>query len=317
MIGHRLTLGAAGVDVGGSVPSATALFAGGYATARSNVIDTIDIATTGNATDFGDLTVARLNLSAASNGANNRAVFAGGSDATHTNNMIDYVSMASAGNAVDFGDLAQPAQSLGGTSNGTNGRAVFGGGAMINPPYFSQLEYITISTTGNAATFGNLSATRSNLAATSNATNNRGVFSGGMYSSDMNVIDYITISTTGNAIDFGDLTTVTQQHAALSSGENNRGIFGGGSPSNKTLTSYINISSTGNATACSGGLTVGRSRVSGTSNGVGNRGVFGGGTTGTAVSNVLDYLTINTASTTQDFGDLTVARYGVGATSNA
>ena len=48
------------------------LFAGGYAypadPANSNVIDFVTIASTGNATDSGDLTAVKQNLTTASNG---------------------------------------------------------------------------------------------------------------------------------------------------------------------------------------------------------------------------------------------------------
>ena len=45
------------------------------------------------------------------------------------------------------------------------------------------------------------------------------------------------------------------------------------------------------------------------------RGVFGGGHTPTVI-NVIDFVTIATASNATDFGDLTVARLASGACSN-
>ena len=46
-----------------------AIFGGGYISSnRTNVIDYIDISTTGNATDFGDLTLARRGAVGSSNG---------------------------------------------------------------------------------------------------------------------------------------------------------------------------------------------------------------------------------------------------------
>ena len=64
------------------------------------------------------------------------------------------------------------------------------------------IDYITISTTGNAVDFGDLTVGRNGLAACSDGT--KGVFGGGGAPDD--VIDYITIQTTGNAVDFGNLT---------------------------------------------------------------------------------------------------------------
>jgi len=65
-----------------------------------NVIEYITIASTGNGTDFGDLTTSRGSLAACSNAT--RGVFGGG---TGSSNVLDYVTIASTGDATDFGDL--------------------------------------------------------------------------------------------------------------------------------------------------------------------------------------------------------------------
>jgi len=76
----------------------------------------VTIATTGNATDFGDLTAARRYVAGAS--SETRGVFAGGqNDASANQNVIDYVTIASAGNATDFGDLVRSMSDFGGCSN--------------------------------------------------------------------------------------------------------------------------------------------------------------------------------------------------------
>jgi hypothetical protein len=79
------------------------------------------------------------------------------------------------------------------------------------------MDYITIATTGNATSFGNLTIGRYAVSATSN--NTRGVCAGGYDNSTYkNVIDYITISTTGNATDFGDLTSLKCAVGSCSNG---------------------------------------------------------------------------------------------------
>ena len=87
-----------------------ALFAGGgnigspFVTV--NTIQFVTIATTGNATDFGDLTASRYNGGALSNST--RGCFVGGvtyPGATRQN-IIDFVNIATTGNAKDFGDIA-------------------------------------------------------------------------------------------------------------------------------------------------------------------------------------------------------------------
>jgi len=68
------------------------------------------------------------------------------------------------------------------------------------------IDYITISTTGDASDFGNLTIAREFLGSCANQT--RGTWSGGSTgdgSSNENRIDYVTIATTGDAGDFGDL----------------------------------------------------------------------------------------------------------------
>jgi len=66
------------------------------------------------------------------------------------------------------------------------------------------IDYITISTGPTCIDFGDLITSISEFAATSNGTNERGIFAGGY--EDNNVINYITISTPSNTTDFGDLT---------------------------------------------------------------------------------------------------------------
>jgi len=91
--------------VAGAASSTRALFGGGFTGARTNVIDYVTIATTGNVSDFGDLTVARNGLGGMA--SSTRAVFAGGWNGASSYNVIDYVTIASTGNATSFGSLIQ------------------------------------------------------------------------------------------------------------------------------------------------------------------------------------------------------------------
>jgi len=282
------------------------VFGGGEGT--TNVIDYVTISTTGDATDFGDLTVSRERFGATSNGVTGRGVFAGGYTAypARTTTM-DYIAILTLGDATDFGDLLTARAFLDGCSNRTNNRGVFGGG--ITADYSDVLEYITISTTGNAQDFGDLSDTKYGKAACSNGETDRGLFAGGLtgYS---DVIDHITISTNSNATNFGDLYMARAHLAATSNGTNDRGVFGGGgTPTATNLIDYVTISTTGNATIF-GELTVARSLFSACSNYTSNRGLFVGDI------NIIDYVTITSTGDAIDFGDLTVARYGVSACSN-
>jgi hypothetical protein len=230
-----------GVFGGGTTPTP--------ALTRFNVIEYITISSTGNAIDFGDLSVDKFNLSACS--SSTRGIFAGGRTPTLLN-VIEYITISSTGDAVDFGDLSIPNVSIGACSSSTRG--VFGGGFTPTPAvtYFNTIEYITISSTGNAQDFGDLSVGKAFLSACSSST--RGIFAAGVTPTPaltrFNVIEYITISSTGNAIDFGDLSVGKNSLSACSS--STRGVFGGGFTTTPATTGfntieYITISSTGDA----------------------------------------------------------------------
>ncbi len=285
----------------GSMPISTArgFFAGGGAGANSNVIDYVTIVTTGNATDFGDLTVARNNPAGCA--SQTRGLFGGGSQAGDRNE-IDYITMASAGNATDFGDLTVARSLVGACSSSTRG--VWAGGDSAGTPQ-NVMDYVTIASTGNAADFGDLTVSRFAISGLASPT--RGLFGGGYTagSTTSNVIDYITIASTGNATDFGDLT-VSRGYTAASS-NSTRGVWGGGDIVGvlSNVIDYVTIASTGNATDF-GDLTVSRYGPAGCSSSL--RSLFGGGNNNITNQNVIDYVTIASVSNATDFGDLTVAR---------
>jgi hypothetical protein len=184
-------------------------------------------------------------------------------------------------------------------------RGLFGGGFVSSN--VNTIDYVTISSTGNALDFGDISAANANIAACSSST--RGIFGGG--NGPSNVLDYITISSTGNATDFGDLTVARRELCACSS--STRGIFGGGNSPLSNVLDYITVSSTGNA-ADFGDLTLSRFNFSACSSST--RGVFGGGVTPTA-NNTIDYVTISSTGNATDFGDLTEIRFAPGSCSSS
>jgi hypothetical protein len=118
--------------------NARGVFGGGASPGNTNVIDYITIATTGNASDFGDLTVSRHRLAACS--SSTRGVFGGGYGPTFSN-VLDYITIASVGNATDFGDLTVARRKPGACSSITRG--VFGGGGT--PTLQNVIDYITLA----------------------------------------------------------------------------------------------------------------------------------------------------------------------------
>jgi hypothetical protein len=185
---------------------------------QSNVIDRVTISTTGNAVDFGDLYIGQYYLTAVSNATLDRAVSGLGLTSGGYYSVLYYTTISTPGNAVSFGNTTENRLGAGGTSNGVNDRGVFcGGGGSFNS-YKNTIDYITISTTGNAVDFGDLTVGRAYIAATSNGTGERGVIGGGNSSETVvsNTIDYITINTSGNATDFGDMAQDRKKYAATS-----------------------------------------------------------------------------------------------------
>ena len=73
---------------------------------------------------------------------------------------IEYITFSSRGNAIDFGNLTTTKHYYGsGTSSSTRG--IFAAGEKYSPQtYRTEIDYITIATTGNAADFGDVTQSR-------------------------------------------------------------------------------------------------------------------------------------------------------------
>ena len=124
----------------------------------TNAIEFITIASTGDATDFGDLT--RTNSAyGGSCCSSTRGLFAGGynntpAPVTEVNN-IDYITIASTGNSLDFGDLVTAGFYNFGTSNKTRG--IFQGRLTTAPTSGDpMIDSVTIASTGNAVVWGEM-----------------------------------------------------------------------------------------------------------------------------------------------------------------
>ena len=310
-------------------PDATferAVFGGGAAPGNSNIIDYITVSSLGNATDFGDLTVALGSMNSGENSSKTRGIFGGGYNAgVGNNNTVNFITFASTGNATDFGDniiAVRGGSQLSSSTRGINGGGVAPGAPGASAEVLNVISFITIASAGNYADFGDMAIHSGQRAGFGNAT--IGLFAGG-YSipggpgdlrPSVNNIDNFTIATLGNASDFGDLNNATRLNAAFSS--TIRGIIsqGGVSPAGTALNviDFVTIASAGNASDF-GDLSA---NWSGFGGGVDNniRGVFAGGQVGPASTNILEYVTIATTGNTADFGDLTIIRRGMSSASN-
>ena len=233
-------------------------------------------------------------------------------------NNIEYVTITSTGNSQDFGDLTGNGRSdLGSCASATRAFAM-GGFDENTPNYNNEIDFVTISSTGNATDFGDLVVKRQPPACFSNAT--RGCCAGGyiiasltpLYSSNqgVNIIELITMTSAGNATDFGDMTVAYRNRDSCQSPT--RGILAGGynSPGDDTnVIEFVVTATTGNGVDF--GDTV-SGKVGWGQNGYGNatRGVFplasGGGPN--YVHDNLSYITLSTLGNTTEYGDLTTNR---------
>ena len=249
--------------VGTTASSSRGLVFGGYGgsphSANTDEIQFVTIASQGNATDFGNLTVGRQNPCVS--GSQTRAVAAGGGQPTQNVDTIDYVTIASQGNAVDFGDCTAANNN---SSDGGCGNATRGLFHTRTPNNTGAYFHYNIATTGNAAEFSDeVNSGNNTLAGGSNAV--RGLFQGGY---GTNAITAVTISTFGSAFDFGDQTTARYTAGAAASG-----------------TRYVSI----------GGSLITPSYV---------------------MTNTLEYVQIMTTGNTIDFGDLSITGYYITGMSN-
>ena len=102
-------------------------------------------------------------------------------------------------------------------AEGLGARALFGGGH--SPGYVDTIDFITISTLGNAIDFGDLSTDMTGYRASGCASPTRAVKIGGyMNPGTSNTICYVDIASLGNPIDFGDTVDTAGDTGSNSNG---------------------------------------------------------------------------------------------------
>jgi hypothetical protein len=203
-----------GINYAGALSSSTrGIWAGGSAgapiSAVVNTIQYVTISTLGNTLDFGDLTrPSTPNGSGLSSPT--RGLFAV-SDSPSNSSLINAITISNTGNAVEFGNLTTKNESTNASGFSNSTRGVWGSRLLTTPNAVTNtIDYVTISTFGNAVDFGD--ATTSGAPGGAVASSVRGVFCVGFNPTlspglrDQNVLNYVTIASTGDAIDFGDLT---------------------------------------------------------------------------------------------------------------
>ena len=197
------------------------VFMGGYKNSPSftytNTIQSVEVASVGYTSDFGDLTQTAGYTGCLGN--KTRGIRVGGTAPSNPGtNTMDYVTIAVKSNAIDYGDLSGSNNNSNNVNSPTRGIIQTYEGGTLN-----RIQFITIATTGNAQTFGELIKVRQDGAGMSNSV--RGIYIGGS-PMPVSFMEFLTISTTGNGSVFGDLSTITFREGGHASPV--RGVISGG-----------------------------------------------------------------------------------------
>ena len=279
---------------------------GGYGPDYNNGMNSIEIATTGSAVDFGD---ASANSGFGSGmGSSTRGVFKQGRGPSYST-TIEFVKFSSLGGVSEFGTDNGSSQDSS-ASSADNTRGIFGNGTS----YDKKIQFITLASTGDTTEFGNLSQGLYMGGGSGGASQTRGFFFGGRLSPSgtVNNIEFVTIQTLGDAVDFGDLTLARRAIAAVTNATRALACSGDSPATNRV--DFITMASTGNATDF-GDITR-QAAGYGAGGSTQTRGVV----TGCSPSpnpNPIDYIMFNTLGNFIDFGDTTYGTYLNGACSDS
>ena len=279
---------------------------GGYGPDYLNSMNSIEIASTGGGTDFGDATA---NSGFGSGmGSSTRGVFKQGRGPGYSS-TLEFVAFSSLGGVTDFGnDLGVSQDSS--ASSADNTRGIFGNGTG----YDTKIKVITLASTGDTSEFGSLGQALYMGGGAGGASQTRGFFFGGRTpgSVSVNNIEFVTIQTKGDAVDFGDLTVARRAIAAVTNAT--RAVMcSGDSPATDTM-DFITMASEGNATDF-GNITRQASGY-GAGGSTQTRGVITGCSPAPDAT-AIDFITIASAGNAQDFGDTTYNTYLNGACSDS
>ena len=284
-----------GVIGGGSlIPSGTVV----------NTLNLITIATTGDATDFGDLSYGKAYRGGLA--SSTRGIFVNGQgDATY-----DYVTISSQGGAADFGEA--PSNHQTGATFNDSVRGFNGGGA--DPTHTSNIRGMIIASTGSFYDAGELTQAGVYMSGASSPT--RGIIFGGAFPATSKNIDVFTMASGGNAIKFGEL--ITARKYADTAGNTTRALAAGGEGPSANINSieFVTIATDGNGTDF-GDISSATSTLKSGVVSSATRGIFAGFYPASGGDRRMDFVTITSAGNAQDFGDLTTDAYYTGGCSDS
>ena len=310
--------------------SGRGIFSGGVDPNSIRNIDYINIASTGNATAWGELLSVGTSMhGSASN--NIRGVLCGGYTGAPTNsriNIIQALTIPTNGEIFDFGNLQFNSQQLSGVGNATrgvyaNGYAYPNMSPVSNSSLNMSYTMIEFMSSGIQEDFGDIinNAACRDLAAVE--THIRGYFAGGEGTGQDSPSHNKNITIKGFAnnsesFTFGELTTLSQRGSGV--GIATRGCFVIGStiPAYVNTIEYITLTTSGEVTDfCDATNVTGQSNNIAASNTI--RGVYHipRSSLGGAELNTLEYITIASTGNATDFGDLNYVSLDGGGVSDS
>ncbi len=271
-------------------------------------IQYVNIDSTGNFADFGDLSEDKRVPMAMGSRVEGR--ICGGLDSSYSAN-VDKITIASTGNATDTIDLTQARYN--GAAMASSTRAVCAGGDISGAETVT-IDYMTFGNDQNFVDFGDLTDDRQSFGGCSNGT--RGVTMGGHDApARVNYMDYITISTLGNGADFGDMIATRATNQGVMSNAVRGLAFGGSAPGpvagDINTIEYITIATLGNATDFGDVTGTGGDRAGCASP---TRAICALGASNSDTT--VNYVQIMTTGNSIDFGDLNQGTYEASALSN-
>ena len=193
---------------------------------------------------------------------------------------------------------------------GGGARGLIASGRISSGNPSDVIDYVTISTAGNATDFGNVTQAAESLFNGECASKVRMIKWGGYPGTHVNTIEYITFSSLGDGVDFGDMTHTVRGGGSLSNAT--RGVAAGGlNPTHLNNIDYITIASTGNSVDF-GDLTEVKDNCTGAANPT--IGLFMMGSPADTLE--INRITIATTGNAVYFGDIFARGWGGGACAN-
>ena len=144
---------------------------GGPAPSQTDIIEYNTIASKGDAIDYGDLGQKKQSVGGCANSI--RGVIASGyiAPSNGNTNAIEFITISTGGSAEYFGSLTDSRRTMEGAASQIRG--IFGGG---EPSVRTDMDYVTIASTGDAIDFGDLTVARASCGTVSDSHGGLGGF---------------------------------------------------------------------------------------------------------------------------------------------